>query len=121
MGVHARTPGTPVQPGAEAPGLPLAELSIRQQGQALLSALWALAGVVGLVVGLVRDNRTLRLAALSFLAVTAGKVFVFDLASLTSLYRVGSCIALGMLLLAGAFAWQRIRPRGLPELREAVG
>jgi hypothetical protein len=45
-------------------------------------------------------------------------VFAFDLASLTSLYRVGSFVALGLLLLLGAFAWQRIRPRALPDLRD---
>ena len=108
---------TPFQPGGDVTGLPLAELDVRQQGQALLSALWALAGVVALVAGLVGDRRTLRLGALALLGVTAAKVFAFDLASLTSLYRVGSCIALGLLLLAGAFAWQRIRPRPLPDLR----
>ena len=105
---------TPFQPGGDLTGLPLAELDVRQQGQALLSALWALAGVVALVAGLVRDRRALRLGALALLGVTAAKVFAFDLASLTSLYRVGSCIALGLLLLAGAFAWQRIRPRPCP-------
>jgi len=88
-----------------------------QQGQALLSALWALAGVGVLVAGLVRDDAALRRAALVLLALTVGKVFVFDLASLTSLNRVVSFIALGLLLLAGAFAWQRIRPRPLPDLR----
>ena len=112
---------TPFQPGGDATGLPLAELDARQQGQALLSALWALAGVGALVAGLVRDERTLRLGALALLGVTAAKVFAFDLASLTSLYRVGSCIVLGLLLLAGAFAWQRIRPRPLPDLRGVPG
>jgi uncharacterized membrane protein len=105
---------TPFQPGAEAAGLRLAELDVRQQGQALLSALWALAGVATLVAGLVRDDRQLRLGALALLTVTVAKVFAFDLAALTSLYRVGSCIALGLLLLAGALAWQRIRPRRCP-------
>ena len=108
---------TPFQPGSDAAALPLAELDVRQQGQALLSALWALAGVTALVAGLLRDSRALRLGALALLTVTAGKVFVFDLASLTSLYRVGSCIALGLLLLVGAFAWQRVRPGPLPDLR----
>ena len=108
---------TPFQPGGDAAGSALAQLDVRQQGQALLSALWALAGVCVLVAGLIRDVRALRLGALALLSVTAGKVFVFDLASLTSLYRVGSCIALGLLLLAGAFAWQRVRPRPLPDLR----
>jgi hypothetical protein len=48
-------------------------------------------------------------------------VVTVDLASLTSLYRVASCMALGLLLLLGAFAWQRIRPRALPDLRDVPG
>jgi len=109
---------TPFQPGADAAAqLPLAELDVRQQGQMLLSMLWAITGVATLVAGLLGDRRGLRLAALALLTVTTAKVFVFDLASLTSLYRVGSCVALGVLLLAGGFAWQRIRPRALPDLR----
>jgi uncharacterized membrane protein len=39
-------------------------------------------------------------------------VFVVDLASLESAWRVGSFLALGLLLLAGAFAYQRPRARG---------
>jgi uncharacterized membrane protein len=45
-------------------------------------------------------------------------VFLFDLATLTSVYRVVSFVGLGVLLLAGAFIWQRLRPRALPDLRE---
>ena len=112
---------TPFQPGTDTTGLPLAELSVRQQGQALLSCFWALAGVAALLAGLLRDSRALRLGALALLAFCVAKVFAFDLAELTSLYRVGSCVALGVLLLAGAFAWQRIRPRALPDLRDVPG
>jgi hypothetical protein len=92
-----------------------------EQGQALLSALWALVGVAALVAGLLRDSRELRLGALALLTITIGKVFTVDLASLTALNRVASCIALGLLLLLGAFAWQRIRPRDLPDLRDVPG
>jgi uncharacterized membrane protein len=88
-----------------------------QQGQAALSALWALAGVVTLLAGLARDVPVLRQGALALLAITVTKVFAYDLASLDSLARVASLIALGLLLLAGAFAWQRFRPRPLPDLR----
>ncbi len=108
---------TPFQPGGDTAGLALGELGIRQQGQALLSALWALVGLGALVVGLVRDLRALRLAGLALLATAVAKVFLFDLSSLTSVYRVASFIALGLLLLCGAFAWQRIRPRPAPDLR----
>jgi uncharacterized membrane protein len=46
------------------------------------------------------------------IGVAAGKVFLYDLASLDSLSRVGSLIGFGLLLLVGSFAWQRMRPRG---------
>ena len=112
---------TPFQPGMDAAGLPLADLDVREQGQALLSGLWALAGVATLVVGLVRDHAAVRRGALALLAVTAGKVFLYDLASLTSLYRAASFVALGLLLLGAAYAWQRIRPRPVPDLRTVPG
>ena len=86
-------------------------LGVRQQGQALLSGLWAVVGVTTLLAGLVRDRHELRVAALSLLSVTLAKVFLYDLSSLDSLYRVASFVALGALLLLGAFAWQRLRPR----------
>ena len=85
----------------------------------LLSVFWAVLGLAALVTGLRRDLKPLRVAALALLAVTVTKVFLFDLATLTSMYRVVSFIVLGLLLLAGAFTWQRTRPGPLPDLREA--
>ncbi len=88
-----------------------------EQGQPLVSALWAGAGLVLVVAGLVRDTRELRLAGLTLLGAAAAKVFLADLASLDALYRVGSFLALGLLLMLGAFAWQRLRPAPLGDLR----
>jgi uncharacterized membrane protein len=88
-------------------------------GQLVMSGLWATTGLAGLIAGLVRDERPLRLASLALLGVTIGKVFLYDLAALESLYRVGSFIALGLLLLLAAGLWQRMRPRPLPDLRTA--
>jgi len=88
-------------------------------GQTLLSGLWALTGLVALVAGLVGDRRELRLGALALLLATIGKVFVYDLAALEAMYRVGSFIALGLLLLLAAGLWQRIRPR--PDLPPVPG
>lgn len=95
------------------------DLGVRQQGQALLSGLWAFVGVAALVAGLMRDRRELRLAALALLAVTLGKVSLYDLASLDSMYRVASFVALGALLLIGAFAWQRMRPAAPTDVPDA--
>ena len=106
---------TPFQPGLE--GLALGELGVREQGQALLSGLWALTGFGVLVAGLLADRPELRRAALVLLGVTVVKVFLYDLSALSSIDRVASFIVLGLLLLGGAFAWQRMRPRPVPDLR----
>ncbi len=110
---------TPFQPGGAGESAALLDLAARQQGQMLLSGLWSLVGFAALVVGLRRDIEKLRLAALTVLLVTVAKVFLFDLTTLTSVYRVVSFTALGLLLLAAAFVWQRMRPKPLPDMREA--
>ena len=101
-----------------ADGAVVLESGARQNGQLLLSGLWACAGVSALVAGLRRDDRGLRIGALALLLVAVGKVFLYDLSTLTSLYRVGSFIGLGLLLLVAAGIWQRMRPSALPDLRD---
>jgi uncharacterized membrane protein len=82
---------------------------VDQHAQLALSAFWTTLGFASLVVGLVRDARRLRLAGLTLLGLAVAKVFVVDLAALESIWRVASFLALGLLLLAGAFAYQRVR------------
>ncbi len=81
----------------------------RQAGQVLLSAFWALTGLGAVVYGLMRDVRRFRLGGLALLALAVAKVYTYDLAALEELARVLSFIALGLLLLVGAFAYQRIQ------------
>lgn len=81
----------------------------RQAGQVLLSAFWALMGLAAIVFGLLRDVRRFRLGGLALLALAIAKVYTYDLAELEELSRVLSFIALGLLLLVGAFAYQRIQ------------
>jgi hypothetical protein len=102
---------TAFAPGEGTPDAGLFDLGVRQLGQLLLSALWAITGLTALVGGLRRDDRALRLGSLALLLVTVGKVFLYDLATLTSLYRVGSFVGLGLLLLVAAGLWQRMRPQ----------
>lgn len=85
-------------------------VGIGQDAQVALSALWAASGFGILWIGLRRRRRPLRLAGLALLVVALGKVFVFDLQALDSIWRVLSCIALGLVLLVAAFAYQRMRP-----------
>jgi uncharacterized membrane protein len=76
----------------------------------LLSAFWAGAGLIALFWGLLRDERSRRVGGLTLLSLALAKVFLYDLAALESIYRVVSFVALGVLLLVAAFAYQRIRP-----------
>lgn len=85
------------------------ELNPGQTPQVLLSAFWAVTGLAAIVVGLQRELKPLRLGGLALLLLAAVKVFLYDLSELESIYRALSFIALGLLLLGGAFAYQRIR------------
>ena len=77
----------------------------------------AATGFAALLGGLIANLPNLRRGALALLLATVAKVFLYDLASLTEIYRVASFIVLGLLLLGGAFAWQRVRPQPIPDLR----
>jgi uncharacterized membrane protein len=80
-----------------------------QAGQVALSAFWTVTGLCAVVFGLLRDERRLRLGGLALLGIAIAKVYTYDLAELDEFARVLSFIALGLLLLAGAFAYQRTR------------
>jgi uncharacterized membrane protein len=84
-----------------------------QTSQLALSGFWAALGFAALVAGLLLRRRALRLTGFAVLALAVGKLFLVDLAHLESIWRVGSFLAVGLLLLAGAFAYQRTahRPR----------
>lgn len=98
---------------------PYGATGVLQQGQMLVSAMWSVVGATALVAGLTRDHRELRLAGLALLLAAIAKVFLFDLATLDSVYRVVSFLGVGVVLLIGAYAWQRLRPEPLPDLRRA--
>ena len=85
------------------------ELEPGQTPQVLLSAFWSAVGLGAVVYGLVRNDKRFRLGGLALLVLAAGKVILYDLSELDDIYRVLSFVALGLLLLAGAFAYQRIR------------
>jgi uncharacterized membrane protein len=88
------------------------ELDPGQTPQVLLSAFWSATGLAAVVYGLARDDKRFRLGGLALLGLAAAKVIVYDLRELDEIYRVLSFVALGLLLLAGAFAYQRIRKEG---------
>jgi uncharacterized membrane protein len=82
----------------------------REIGQSWLSAFWTATGLGAVVWGMVRRSWKARLGGLALLAVAIVKVWTYDLSELEELARALSFVALGLLLLAGAFAYQRFKP-----------
>jgi uncharacterized membrane protein len=70
------------------------------QVQMALSVAWSAYAAVLVGLGFRLRARALRVAGLGLFAVTIGKVLVVDLAHVEQLYRVGSFLALGLLLVA---------------------
>jgi uncharacterized membrane protein len=60
-----------------------------------------------LAVGFWRRSATLRWQALILIFGTIAKVFLYDLSNLTGILRVLSFLALGVLLMAASFIYQR--------------
>lgn len=72
-----------------------------------MSMAWGLYAVVLLIVGVWRGARSLRLIGLGFLLLTVAKVFLFDLAQLTGVYRILSFLGLGVALVLVSLLYQR--------------
>jgi uncharacterized membrane protein len=79
-----------------------------ERGHTGVSALWALVGLALLVFGLYRQSTVLRYAGLVVFGLSLAKIFLFDLAELSSVARAFSFILVGGLLLAGGFFLQRL-------------
>ena len=71
------------------------------------SAIWLGYAVLLMVVGFKKQSAMVRWQALILMIFTIGKVFLYDVFSLGGGYRIVSVIALGVVLLAMSFVYQR--------------
>jgi uncharacterized membrane protein len=79
-----------------------------QRGHTVVSAFWGLLALVSLYVGLKRRQGVLRVGGFILFAISLGKIFVYDLPSLSSVQRAFSFLAVGAVLLLGGFFYQRL-------------
>jgi uncharacterized membrane protein len=79
-----------------------------QRGHTGVSAFWGLVSLAFLYFGLTRRSRALRLGGFALFGVTLAKIFLYDLAFLSSLTRALSFIAVGAVLLLAGFFYQRM-------------
>jgi uncharacterized membrane protein len=75
------------------------------------SAVWMLYGAGLMLLGFWKRSAFLRWQAIVLLALTAAKVFLYDISALERGYRIFAFIVLGGILLAVSFFYQRNRAR----------
>ncbi len=90
------------------------------RGHTAVSAFWGLIGLGLLYFGLTR-LRVLRVAGFAMFAVSLAKIFLFDLPSLNSITRALSFLAVGAVLLAGGFFYQRLSAKQPPQPERVRG
>ena len=83
-----------------------------QRGHTAVSAFWGVVAFTALLVGLRRCLQVLRLAALGLFALALGKLFLYDLSTLSSVSRALSFLAVGAVLLLAGFFYQRLSADG---------
>jgi uncharacterized membrane protein len=91
-----------------------ASQAARRVGGLAVSVLWTIFATGLLAAGLAARSRALFYSAYGLFALTAGKVVVWDLEDFSVPYRMFAFLALGLLLMAGAYLNLRFRQRLLP-------
>ena len=68
---------------------------------------WAFFAFLLLIIGIARDIRAVRLAAIALLLFALVKLFLHDLDSLSQLYRIGAFITVAIIAIIASFVYQR--------------
>jgi uncharacterized membrane protein len=82
-----------------------------QRGHTAVSAAWAVIGLCLLTAGLLRRSRGIRLAGFALYGISIAKLFLYDLTYSSPMGRPLSFLAVGILLLASGFFYQRLSER----------
>ncbi|MFL5961824.1 MAG: DUF2339 domain-containing protein [Gaiellaceae bacterium] len=81
-----------------------------QRGHTAVSAVWAVVGLALLILGLKR-SRALQVGGFALFGISLAKLFLYDLAYLSSVTRAFSFVAVGMLIMVGGFFYQQMESR----------
>ena len=82
-----------------------------QSGHTAVSAAWGVLGLLLLYLGLRRRVRSLQLGGFALFGISLAKLFLYDLAHLSSVTRALSFLAVGAVLLLAGFFYQRLSSR----------
>jgi uncharacterized membrane protein len=76
------------------------------------SIAWAVYGIALMIVGFWSHIKTLRFAALGLFAILLVKVFIMDMSTVKSVYRIAAFLATGITLVAVSYLYQYLKNHG---------
>ncbi len=85
--------------------------AIENTKRVALSGFWLVYALAGLGVGIFRKSIAVRYASIILFAITIFKIFLYDTANLSDVYRFVSFITLGIILLIAGFAYYKFKSR----------
>lgn len=71
--------------------------------------LWGFLAFIFLIVGIKKQNKTIRIIALSLLGLTVLKLFVYDISNVSETGKIIAFILLGVLILVISFVYQKLK------------
>lgn len=71
------------------------------------SIAWLIMGICLLYLGIIKNDKSIRLASLVVIVITIGKVFLLDASQLTGLYRIFSFLGLGLSLFGLSYCYSK--------------
>jgi uncharacterized membrane protein len=93
-------------------GYPELGYGINEEAKQLtLSAVWAVYSIFLVALGILKKIRVIRFFAIILFGITILKVFLFDLSSLDTIYRILSFLILGVILILVSFLYQVFKDR----------
>jgi len=81
---------------------------------ATISVLWTLFSILMIALGFSFTVSVLRISAIGLFGITMLKVFLLDMANVSTPYRVVSFMVLGLMLIGASYLYYRFRDRILP-------
>jgi hypothetical protein len=84
-------------------------LLFQEVSGSMLTVAWGIEGAILLGLGFLLRDRTFRLSGLVLFLVCVGKLFLYDLRALETLYRILSFFVLGVILVGVSWLYTRFR------------
>ncbi|MCK4886653.1 MAG: DUF2339 domain-containing protein [Planctomycetes bacterium] len=86
-----------------------------------ISVMWAIYGVTLMTAGFWRKTAVLRYISLGLFGLLLGKVFILDMSTVKSVFRIAAFLATGITLVGVSYLYQHLKNKGFFEVALAEG